>query len=344
MKYPIEQIMYGSFIKYERMAQLTQESFGKNPFCCNATNLHVYIDMNSLIKTLYMSNDLTIEDYTVITSSIINLCAHIREFYRRIGVKTKIIIIYSENTPLAARQFYTNYNQYNQNNYNMKFIHTVIEPNIELLNLLCKYLPDIHFIKDNTADTSTIIYRLISMNCNQAPSLIYSKDTMVFQIVTHFNNAIIFRPKKNSKDGDISFYADNNNAITAYKYATGRKIDSSPFSQSLLSLLMSISGVKSRSITTQRTITQAEKLIKDYINCNILIDGYNSFDTIAQFCQAINGYEFASIFRAIDVVFQNNLYLGIMDSDFDINLYDPEAVQQINNEYFRNYPLDLNRL
>ena len=72
MKYPIEQIMYGSFIKYERMAQLTQESFGKNPFCCNATNLHVYIDMNSLIKTLYISNDLTIEDYTVITSSIIN--------------------------------------------------------------------------------------------------------------------------------------------------------------------------------------------------------------------------------------------------------------------------------
>lgn len=343
MKYSVEQIMYGNYIKYDKMAELTTQSFGRNPYCANSKVLNVYIDMNSLLKILYVYKDMVVEDYTVITSSIINLCAHIREFYRRIGVATKIFIINSSNTPQSAKQFYASYNEGSINQYNMKFIHTIIIPNIELLNMLCKYLPDIYFINDDTVDSATLIYSMIEKD-SSVPSMIYTKDSMAFQIVTHFNNAIIFRPKKD-KDGDISYWSDFKLAIPGYKYATGRQPNCVPFNPQLLSLMMSISGVKSRSISTQRTIAQAERLIEDYIGWNVLVNGYNSFDTVNQFCQTINGYEFASIFKAIDVVFQSGLYVDRSAIDTSIvDLYDPDAVKQINNEYFRNYPLDLNRL
>jgi len=343
MKYPVEQIMYGNYIKYDKMAELTQQSFGANPYCNQSKNLNVYIDMNSLIKILYIYKDMVIEDYTVITSSIINLCSHIREFYRKIGVMTKIFIVNSLNCPQSAKQFYASYNDGSINQYNMKFIHSVIIPNLELLDMLCKYLPEIYFINDDTADSSTIIYSLI-LKDNTIPSMIYSKDAMVFQIATHFNNVVVFRPKKD-KDGDVSYWADHNLAVPGYKVSTGRQPNFTRFSSALLSLMMAISGVKSRSITTQRTITQAEKLIEDYIDRNVLLNGYNSFDTVNQFCQSINGYEFAANFKAIDVVFQEGLYIDRSAIDTSVvDLYDPDAVKHINNNYFKNYPLDLNRL
>jgi len=344
MKYPVEQIMYGNYIKYDKLAEMTKQSFGQNPYCSDSNSLNVYIDMNSIIKTLYMYKDMVVEDYTVITSSIINLCAHIREFYRKIGVATKIYIINSLNIPQSAKQFYSAYNDGSVNQYNMKFIHTIITPNLELLDMLCKYLPEIYFINDDTADSSVLIYTMIEKD-HSVPSMIYSKDSMVFQIATHFQNVVIFRPKKNAKEGDISFWADYNLSMIGYKYATGREAINPRFSPQLLSLMMSISGVKSRSISTQRTITQAEKIIEDYVNRNILVNGYNSFDTVNQFCQMINGYEFAAIFRAIDVVFQSGLYIDRSAIDTAVvDLYDPDAVKHINNNYFKNYPLDLNRL
>lgn len=343
MKYPVEQIMYGNYIKYDKLAEMTQQSFGRNPYCMHSKSLNVYIDMNSLIKILYIYKDMVIEDYVVITSSIINLCAHIREFYRKIGVMTKIFIVNSSNCPPSSKQFYAGYNDGSVNQYNMKFIHSVILPNLDILDTLCRYLPEVYFIDDNDADASTIIYSLI-LRDNNTPSMIYSKDPMVFQIATHFNNVVVYRPKKD-KDGDVSYWADYNLAVSGYKFSTGRQPNPVRFSPALLSLMMAISGVKSRSIITQRTITQAEKLIEDYIGRNVLLNGYNSFDTVNQFCQAINGYEFAANFKAIDVVFQEGLYIDKSTIDTSIvDLYDPDAVKHINDEYFKNYPLDLNRL
>ena len=61
----------------------------------------------------------------------------------------------------------------------------MIQFNIDLLNLMCKYLPDIYFIK-GTFETGVIMYDLILRNekkSHSIPHLILTKDIYNYQLV-----------------------------------------------------------------------------------------------------------------------------------------------------------------
>ena len=52
-------------------------------------------------------------------------------------------------------------------------------------------------------------------------------------------------------------------------------------------------------------------------------------------------------FKALDINFLHSLFMNSHESDFRdrlVNLVDDDAVRAINNEYFKNSPLDLNNL
>lgn len=347
----IEQMLNSNYVRYNKMVEIISEAFAGS----SANHLNIYIDMYSMVKVLYKSDVYDINDYSSVTSCIINMCAHYREFFwTRFKVTTKFFIVYSKNTPYINNQFYPEYNSKSLYSFNTnKKVDDMIKNNIELLETLCPYLPDIHFVK-GTFETGVIMYDLICRNELQdnSPHMIITKDVYNYQLVAMRNNIIILRPKK-SKGEDESYYINQKNLYM--KYMQSRNADYGNFhsiiSPGLISLLMTLTSVKERNIKSLINIKSAIKQLYLGITEYKLLNGYNSdlqsiwnaLDT-AKF--SIGQTTFEHRFKAIDIQFQHSVYINTPEcKEITLNnLYDPDNIKIINNKYFINNPLDLNRL
>lgn len=349
-KFTLEQILYTNYIKYDKLTELVNEAFKGS----NANSIHLYIDLYSIFKGLYNNQTYDIMDYTVITSSIINLVAHMKSFFRkRYRVESKVYLVYSKNCPYINNQFYPEYNKKKMSSFNSnKLIDDMIESNIKLLKILCPYLPDIHFIS-GTFETGVTIYDLICRNELQDnnPHIVLTRDSYNYQLAAMRDNITIFRPKKyNGKDE--SYFINQNNLINTYLMERKTEYRTTTLMPGLLSLLMTLSSVQERNIkmlfNIKTSVTMLEKAIADYK----ILNGYNSNIGLvynglySSKLEKISDITFEHRFKAIDIQSQHMIYLNTAEpSSISLeNLYDPEEVKEINNKYFISNPLDLMNL
>lgn len=347
----VEQMLNSNYVRYNRMVEIITEAFAGS----SANHLNIYIDMYSMIKVLYKSDVYDINDYSSVTSCIINMCAHYREFFwTRFKVTTKYFIVYSKNTPYINNQFYPEYNYKMLYSFNSnKKVDDMIKNNIELLETLCPYLPDIHFVK-GTFETGVIMYDLICRNelKDNSPHMIITKDVYNYQLVAMRDNIIILRPKK-VKGEDESYYINQKNLYM--RYMQSRNADYSNFhsiiSPGLISLLMTLTSVKERNIKSLINIKSAIKQLYLGVSGYKLLNGYNSdlqsiWNALDTTKFSIGQTTFEHRFKAIDIQFQHSVYINTPECREIVlnNLYDPDNVKIINNKYFINNPLDLNRL
>lgn len=357
-KISIEQLLYSNFIKYDRMKDLTLEAFRNS----NANHVNVYIDMYTMLLGIYEDNVL-IEDYSCITSSIVNLCAHIRQYYKsRHGVTTTIYIIYSEPGNSNQNIFYHGYNEVNRNKVaSNKKKYDMVLANIELLSLLCPYLYDIFFIYKGNYEPSVIMLDIMcrnEANKNNAPNIVISKSIYAYQLPAVKENTVLFRPKKKSGE-DMSWLITPRNIFGEYITRVKQcKPDNGYYvanfiNSRLFSVILALTGVKDRNIKSIINIKQAINLIWKGIESNLILNDYNS--DLAFLFNAINhdqkinmaSVTFEHRFKAIDLIFQHSVYMespASKDYSSIVNLFDDNAVREINDKYFRNNPLDLNSL
>lgn len=368
MNVSVEQLMYNHFIKYSRMTEMTNEAFKGS----NASTVNVFIDMYSMIRPLYRFNNISIGDYSILTSSIINLCAHIRDFFRtRYRVETKIFIVNSNNCPRSAKQFYSGYNKKTELAFqNNAFISDFIKNNVELLKVLCPYLYDIFFI-ESEFETGVAIYDMLlkidaynytagakkeNVELEHCPSIVFSKDIYLYQLPSIVPDLVLYRTHK--RDGnDASWYVDNSNVLSKYVENT-RTEDrfgdiTKNFNPEILSLLISLTNLPERGVRSILNISTAVNLINNAIADRKIINGYNTDIgyVASMICTGKIANQFLLFinrFKALDIKFQHSiLYHSVEAStnmDSVVNLYDPETVKLLNNKYFRTNPLDLNRL
>ena len=72
----VESIIYGSFVKYDRLEQQVFNTYSNSPIA-SATNLNIFVDVYSVLKSMFSDHYRTeISDNTSITSGLINLCSH----------------------------------------------------------------------------------------------------------------------------------------------------------------------------------------------------------------------------------------------------------------------------
>lgn len=354
MNISVEQLIFSNYVRYDRLKDIVNSAFNGS----NATKLNIYIDLYSILKPIY-NDGVRIENYNIITSMIINMCAHYRDFFKtRYATKTEFYIIYSENCPYINNQFCKDYNY---NNFicitNNKFMHNVIAQNIILLDELCKYLPDIHFIQttfESGVLIEDLIIRELNSNTEHGPHMIISKDKYLYQLAAlSMKNVIILRPKKYNKD-DISYYINGYNLIdTVIKE---RKIKYRPFinlNPGLLSLLYTLTNCDRNFklvINTSAALKVIETMISNMLIPNSSITDINNlYDSIEKVCPKIVNHidkaSFINRFKAIDINIQHMIFTESIERNYSItNLYDPESVKIINNKYFTKNPLDLNRL
>lgn len=356
IKFPLEGVFLQNYIKYTTLKKMN--AVFKNS---TATQVNIYIDLYSMLLGAYRENTV-IENYSIMTSSIINLCAHLRSYYDQVhSVNTKIFIVYSDGTFEIPKKLLFGYNQKNDNKIMaMSVLNNVILNNLPLLDMLCKYLKDIYFIRTNV-EPMVAVYDLIlkeEVLGNTFPNIILSKDPLMIQVPAMHGNSYIFKNKK-TKEEEIGKVIYFRNAIpeyiistrNSYSEALTNKIEG--LDSKLLSLIIALTNLPSRNINSLLSINRAISIVSNCAKHNIIINGYNSsIDTLYKEIILSNKINidkstFENRFKAIDLIYQQMVYMNSplsQDDSWRVNLNDPNGVREINNKYFIKNPLDLNRL
>lgn len=352
----IGSILYGNFMKYDRMYELTKYAFyGKT----DSISVNIFIDCYSLVRSLYSRyQTLMIKNSCVIASCLINLAIHLRSYFEtRHCVVSKIYLIYGGARP---KESFVNYYLYNSKNISMEDYNyqmkSLIMDNMNIINILAPYLYDIFCIIDEENEFSVISSAII--DDLDAPNIIYSKELLSYQLVAFKPNTFLYRVKK-KLNVDDSWVVTKSILYDAYRYDElniHKKIDTT-LDPKMFSVYQSICGVKTRSLNAIKNANSTIKILENAISSNIFSNGYNAnsilyinpnpFELLFD-GSSINPAIVTNRFAAIDLPFQTMIYklstnYRLLNSNF-INLYDPQEVRNINDKYFQDYPLDLNRV
>lgn len=345
----ISQIINYSYVRYDRLTELINLEY-KNS---QATKLNVFIDLYSILKPLYSSN-IVIDDYSEITSCLINMCAHYRHFFRtRYQVETKIYLVWSNNHPYKNIEACKGYNE--KSAYSMQTntkITSLIEDNFSLLETLCPYIPDVMFVRD-IYEVGVLCQYISNMQENiMYPSVMITRDCYNFQLAKgKFDFKILVPYKVHTDQGtvDRSYIVNEETAIAWYLYKLDVKelnVDTY-LPASILSILIALSRCPTRNIKSLKNIPRAYKDLVYMVNNNIIPLGHiYDIEPIANILH-LNSNILAGRYYASDI--QSQLMHYELDPAMNIrqhmvNLYDANAVKDINNKHFIKYPLDLNAL
>lgn len=340
----IDQVLYSNFIKYDVLNNLLDQA--RIP---RMREVIVFIDMSSIVNQLY-KQDVLITDYALVTSSIINMCAHYRAILDdpKRALRSTFVIVHSYNTPVYNSTQVQGYN----NKYNMMInsnfkLTAMIEQNVELLKTLCPYLPDIHFVTTQW-EAGVKIFHLMNAVDKEYPKIIISKDKYLYQLAALYNVRLL-RPKK-YKGEDYSYLVDSSNLYSTYLSQRTNKTDTviPSFSPELFTLLLSLSSFPERDIKSvmniRTAINKIQQGISNYTLMNAHCNPSGFFSGVN--CKNASEDELLCRFKALDILSQYMVFAQIpLETNIDFkNLYDPNAVKEINEKYFKQNPLDLNRL
>jgi hypothetical protein len=310
--------------------------------------VNVYLDMMHFIFPILKY--CMIKDYNVIASSIINYCAHIRQYFRsRHGVDTNIVIVFSDNNSINLRRFCPEYNSMNSSIYyaNSK-ISNAINITIDILQMLCPYLPNI-VLKTGTVEPAVIIKNIIDDNIlPDVPNIVMNTSQYSFQLPANAKDTVIFK-KKIIGGNDSSYSCNVVNALQAFAYET-RKINLTKiYNTKYLSVLMALSGFPNRNINSFYNIKTSLNII-DNLPMSCSEDPKAIYGHIVDYLskkknkRIISFDLFYNRYRALDIVYQSKMYKELpeyRETSWLNQLNDPDTVKQINNTYFKDCPLNL---
>ena len=349
-KINLESLLLSYYIKYDRLLPMVERSLGDSH--CDV--IDVYIDLYDLLKPIY-TTDIYANSKFLIVSSIINLAAHMRGYFRtRHRIYARIYLVYGESISDQHKVFCPSFGDDSfRQTINYQKNNEFIKSQLKLLQILCGYISDIYYVP-KAANFSMFTYDNIMRNDPSIPVIILSKSKYVYQIPALLQQVKIFRPKK-SQGNDISYIISKpyifGNLYS--KISNQQTLDNlSKINPSLCSLMMAITGLSSYGVHSLMNVTSASRVIYNAIYNNRIINDYNSdieyvYSNIPELQAKIDPISFRNRFNAIDLVYQHRIYNSTpeaRDITWLINLNDPKTVKDINNKYFINNPLDLNSL
>lgn len=360
----IEQIIGMNFPKYNTLNIANRVFSGSQ-----ANNINIYLDAYQIIYSILSVPNISLNPVTSVVSSIINLCAHLRSYYRTaFSVESKIFIVYADGSFPLNTNLYMNYNSaFKTKCRNNPKIIELVNSNVMLLKELCKYLPDIYFIQ-RSVEPAVTIYDLINSEAtkgNTNPNIIVSKDPHMCLLTSVIPNidTVIFKLYKpivaNASNQEFIHVTTFINSILNYFNFT-HTISNINVINNLqeidpmkLSLLVALTSSKNRNIKNLKNTNVAVAIVKDFIKSGVLginlpYDIEKVYNSLPNNVTTIISKEaFINRWKALDVPFQHMIYKTLpesYDESWYVNLSDATAVKNINNRYFIHNPIDLNRL
>lgn len=353
---PERYLGYKSLIKYDKLSEFINNYYQDS----DSNNIDLYIDISSFILSMSHRDNIQYiekDDDLYISAWIINMCAHYRRFFRsRYGVETTIFLIYRDlfdNGALYRQAISPEYVRPIIDNANLT---NSINLNISLLKNIIRYIPDVEFLRTKYEFGLKTLF--IKNNRDpKIPAMIISNDTINYQLAqknSKTNTCIVIPNKYNGED--ISDLITQDNAI--YKYIARKKCSVIPSitndNHYYIPLIMAMSGYIKRNFKAIYSIQQTINGINElYNNGMIQIGNYTQIDRILYLISSMYPnkvpYNKQIMDRFYCLNFQNQCILFSDHTDIDpykgiVNLYNPQAIHEVNEKLFKNYILDLNNL
>lgn len=351
-KLTVENVIYGGFVKYDRLQQQVFNTFS-NTSIAAATHLNVFVDLYSILKSVFSEhNIIDISDYTAVTSGVINLCSHYRGFFKRLGVHTTFYLIASLNICDINRKFVMDYNEKYYSKFQIQKFADMVNSNFDLLELLCPYLPDIHFVKSSrNFETSVIMAHIIETLNDGQPNLIISRDLYPLQLCYQYPYTSYLYPlKKFGVDESImvpisekpSFRAEFWNLVSKVrKFDVNTVLEISPVNYVLFSAM---NRFPERYITGITNVVSTKNYIRNIVGGeDIIIQPAQLYENNSANLQ-VSVIE--SRMKALDVQFMLPYYRNDPESrsiQFK-NLRDDSVINMINARFFAHNPIDISKL
>ena len=237
-------------------------------------------------------------------------------------------------------------------------IYDMIDQNIQLMDILFQYLPDIHFIKSDF-ESSVVIHNIINkekMSGRNVPNIIISTDLYPVQLTTLWDDTVFIRPRKSLGEDESEIICPISHPEHENSFWRIVCHDKEEFSlnQNIVSitsrnfvLLSALNRFPDRNIRALVNFNKANKIIYSITNgadVKVKPDMLNSADDTL-----IAGVPLAIVdsrYKVLDVEYQSILYNESCEPlllDFN-NLTDNDAIQYINDNYFSNNPIDIFKL
>lgn len=339
-----DHVLYSHYVKYERLTELINAEF----YNSNYNEINLFIDAYSMVKSVYGINPSQFIDKYSIASCIINACAHYRNFFwTRYRVTCKIWVVFSrmDMSILEANSFYPGYGNIFTTDSNPE-MDVLINKNMEILNTLCPYIPDVSFIYSGYEPG--LVFGNIASKYPNIPNIIVSKDPWNLQVVGNMSNVYMIRPvKKNSED--LSVLISKKNVLQYFTLLRKVECDTSIINGSFISFIIAASRFPERGIKSLHSLTSIIKYLSNAIDKKFIANDkvYDIKGLCADLDRVnkvnLKAYEIELRMNAIG--FDACMYRYTMSPNVDniniINLHDPDSVKRINETYFSKVPLDL---
>ena len=343
----IKQIVGSYNIRYDKLMELIPTYFAGS----DATEINLYIDITTIIKRCSTDVSDTKDKDLILVSSIINMCAHYRQFFKsRLGVYANIFIVLSSMTDTYNRKFVMDYK--NSPQQVGSFDLNMINRSCDYLTLITKYIENVYFVQ-TAYEAGVAIYSLINSKtarCQNFPDIVLTKDIYNYQLAS--TGAAILRPKK-SNMGDVSYIFGDVDAVSIYLLE--RKVLSveTTLTSSALPCIMALTRVPERHIKSIKSIPVVIKGLNSLVSKGLLTSNTNDIKYICKMLNEegikTNDDEIFWRYSAISIEDQFiKLSSGMSDlGSFSIctwnpvNLYDPESLKNLNNNEFMHFPLDI---
>ena len=339
-----DHVLISNFIKYDRLTELINAEF----YNSNYNEINLYLDAYSMIKSVYGFDPTQFIDKYSIASCIINACAHYRNFFwTRYRVTCKIWIVFSrmEMSIIEANSFYPGYSNIftTDNNPSMD---KLIADNMEVLNILCPYIPDVAFIQSGFEPG--LVFGNIAKNYPNIPNIIISKDPWNLQVVGNLPNVYMLRPiKKNGED--LSVLINNRNVLQYYAKIRKADCDVSNINSAYISFIIAATRFPERGMKSLHNLSSVIKYLSNAIDKKFIAN--DKVYDIKGLCEDLNKVNKSNLkpfeieLRMNAIGFDACMYRYCMGPLIDniniINLHDPDSVKRINEAYFSKVPLDL---
>jgi hypothetical protein len=304
----IEKIVNMNRIKFSVLDELFKDKFSKKD-----KSISIHIDLHSILEPLYdaknyeETNWLTDKTNTVITSCIINLCAHYRLYFGKNKLASRIYLYFGNEKPRNNSEYYNEYgykffDKYSKDNEDHKPINKEIFSSLKLIKTIVTYIPGVYYIDCKNIEPMNSCSYMITNDPDDF-NLVLSKDSLWFQTIS-LSKTEVLRLKR-----DESFLITRENVIDIL--LKGFAYENQFVNYELLSVLFSFAGIKSRDIKGLSGYGYAKiiKILDLAIERGILRAKYTHIKNVIDEIYNGNQSEYLmNVFRAIDLTFQlNNL-------------------------------------
>lgn len=348
-------VLNESKIKYERLNELLEKFLIDIQF---SQNINIIIDVKEVLRKFFRPDVIDLNNRSdqslkeELSSDLISIISHYRNFFYKKGKYSSFFFLYSENKceailkelPTYKEEYYKKY--FESEDEEEKRKREIVKDSIKIIKKVISLIPNIFFIDTSEFDELVFTKAIISKSKKNELNIICSNDNLMVQCLN--NHTIILNMK-----GPTSNILEENTAISIIT-----KKDNFKFSSNLAELLFAIAGEKKNSFPNIPgfALIKAANLIQSLINESLISDmktisipiKFASLSPNNNFHKTIlENKEFLtknfSLISGNNLLFSNKIKieeaLNIPKGNFS-----KEYLMELNSKVFSNFPISLDML